>query len=75
MELINKTINNEAWREYDYNGRVYRITNPVSLHYRPEGTTHRVVDGEGVTHCVPAPGFFGCALRWQGVAGSPAVSF
>lgn len=51
--------------EYDFGGRVYRIGNPVELYTRPGGTTHRVVDSAGVVHCVPAPGIFGCVLRWQ----------
>lgn len=57
----------EEWREYDFGRRVYRIDKPVTLWTRPGGTTHRVLDSEGVTHCVPAPGQFGCALRWNGV--------
>lgn len=56
----------EEWREYDFSGRVYRIENPVTLWFRPGGTTHRVLDAKGVTHCVPVPGEFGCVLRWVG---------
>ncbi len=56
----------EEWREYDFGGRFYRIEKPVSVEYRPGGSTHRVTDAEGVVHCVPAPGFQGCALRWKG---------
>lgn len=59
-----KAITDEQWREYDFGGRVYRIENPVALYVRPGGTTHRVVDAAGVTHCVPAPGYNGCVLRW-----------
>lgn len=55
----------EIWREYDFGGRVYRIENPVDLYFRPGGETHRVVDSEGVVHCVPAPGIHGCVLRWK----------
>ncbi len=59
-------LSSEDWREYSFNGRdePYRIDEPVSLYYRIGGTTHRVVDGAGVTHCVPAPGHMGCVLRW-----------
>lgn len=57
----------EEWREYDFNGRVYRILNPVSVSFRPGGATHRVIDSEGIVHCVPAPGTGDCVLRWKGV--------
>lgn len=63
----------EEWREYDFGGRVYRIENPVKLVTRKAGTTHRVVDANGVTHCVPAPGVNGCVLRWKGT--TAPVSF
>lgn len=56
----------EEWREYDFGGRIYRIERPVSVHFRDGGTTHRVVDSDGVVHCVPAPGQNGCVLRWSG---------
>jgi len=54
----------EDWREYDFGGRVYRIDNPKSVYIGT--TTHRVVDQDDIAHCVPAPGFNGCALRWKG---------
>ncbi len=66
MSLIENDISNEAWREYDFGDRVYRIENPKTVFLRPGGTTHRVVDAENVTHCVPAPGQQGCVLRWTG---------
>jgi hypothetical protein len=56
----------EAWREYDFGGRIYRIENPVRVQFRPRGRTHRVTDSVGVVHCVPAPGEDGCVLRWLG---------
>lgn len=62
--LIKKDLTVEAWREYDFGGRVYRIDNPIELYYRPGGETHRVVVEGGITHCVPAPGVHGCVLRW-----------
>jgi hypothetical protein len=64
-DIIRKDITTELYREYDFGGRVYRIDFPVTLYYREGGTTHRVVDGKGVAHCVPIPGAFGCVLRWQ----------
>lgn len=60
------SLKTEAWREYDFGGRVYRIENPKALYFRDGGTTHRVLDADGKRcHCVPAPGFNGCVLRWQ----------
>lgn len=56
----------EKWREYDFGGRVYRIDHPASVQFRTGGSTHRVTDADGVVHCVPAPGFNGCVLRWSG---------
>ena len=56
----------EEWREYDFGGRVYRIPSPVSVEFRSDGQTHRVVDADGIVHCVPAPGVNGCVLRWKG---------
>ena len=56
----------EQWREYDFDGRVYRIDTPVSVTFKPDSTTHRVTDAQGIVHCVPAPGHHGCVLRWQG---------
>jgi hypothetical protein len=56
----------EAWREYDFCGRVYRIEKPVSVQFRPGGETHRVTDADDIVHCVPAPGNNGCVLRWSG---------
>lgn len=62
---MNKSdLSAEQWREYDFGGRVYRIADPVALYMRLGGSTHRVLDGAGVVHCVPAPGVSGCVLRW-----------
>jgi hypothetical protein len=63
-------IKSEVWREYEFGGRVYRIENPQQLWLGK--TTHRVLDGEGITHCVPAPGCQGCVVRWKA---DPPVSF
>ncbi len=68
-------ISHELWREYDWNGRVYRIVNPTMLFLRPGGSTHRVVDLNGVVHCVPSVGVFGCVLRWKNPDGKPPVNF
>lgn len=71
-DLTEKDISSEVWREYDFGGRVYRIEMPKKLYSRAGGTTHRVVDESGVTHCCPAPGVDGCVVRWKA---DPPVSF
>lgn len=58
-----KDLSKETWREYDFDGRVYRIHSPMQLWIG--STTHRVLDVNGVVHCVPAPGENGCVLRWK----------
>lgn len=68
-----KDLSKEAWREYDFGGRVYRIEAPHQLFIGT--TTHRVLDSKGVVHCVPAPGEKGCALRWQPKDASEPVQF
>lgn len=73
--LTKGSLTDEQWREYEFGGRVYRITRPRTLYFSRTGTTHRVVDSKGVVHCVPAPGVHGCALRWLPKAGMPKVRF
>lgn len=74
-ELIEKSLTTEEWREYDFGGRVYRITKPKKLIYRQGGETHRVVGTDGVVHCVPAPGVNGCVLRWLSTDPEKPVEF
>lgn len=74
-DLITRAIIDEEWREYDFGGRVYRIENPKTLSYRPNGTTHRIVGEGNVVHCVPSPGIGGCVLRWHTKPNCPAVLF
>jgi hypothetical protein len=74
-ELESRDISAELWREYDFGGRVYRINSPSSLYTRKGGTTHRVVDKDGVVHCVPAPGVNGCVLRWKNLDPKKPVTF
>ncbi len=73
--LIEADLTVEAWREYDFAGRVYRIDAPKTLFTRPGGTTHRVVDSKNVTHCLPAPGQQGCVLRWTGHNDTSGTTF
>ncbi len=68
-ELKTLDITCEEWREYEFGPAdfrtTYRINAPVSFSFREGGTTHRVVDGVGIVHCVPIPGREGCVLRWK----------
>lgn len=73
-DLQKYDISTEAWREYDFSGRIYRVVG-VTLYTRPGGTSHRVVDEAGVVHCLPAPGQQGCVLRWQTKDPSKPVDF
>lgn len=75
--LVNYDLSGEEWREYEFGARgarvTYRINNPISLVIGV--TTHRVVDDQGIIHCVPVVGRFGCVLRWKVRAGSESVLF
>jgi len=71
MEL--KDISDEQWREYEFSGIVYRINEPFSLAVGL--TTHRVVGPGNIVHCVPAPGYHGCVLRWCPKPGANPVAF
>lgn len=62
-------ISSEAFRIYAYaDGKRFRINAPVSL-YVLEGGSHRVVDGDGMTHR-PTPGWL--AISWKPKPGEPA---
>ncbi len=60
-------ISTERYREYvQADGTTYRIDNPVALYRREGGTTHRVVDVEGVVHCVPCGALHpAVVIRWK----------
>lgn len=73
--LIEKDLTVELWREYDFGGRVYRIDNPKKLFLRNNGTTHRIVTENNITHCLPAPGINGCVLRWKSREDNKPVNF
>lgn len=74
-ELRSFDLQGELWREYDFGGRVYRIEAPLTLWLRDGGTHHRVLDSEGVVHCLPEPGVYGCVLRWQNRPELPPCRF
>lgn len=71
--MESRDISKELWREYDFDGRAYRIENPKELFMGT--TTHRVVDANGVVHCAPAPGQQGCVVRWMPRDVSEPVQF
>jgi hypothetical protein len=73
--LVPCDLTSELYREYEWpaRGDAYRIDSPQQLFVG--ATTHRVVDAKGVVHCVPAPGFHGCVIRWKSRDGSSPVQF
>lgn len=74
-------LNDELYREYEWRDPVtgeaiiYKIDKPVALYYERGHTCHRVVDSKGVTHCIPAVGYFGCVLRWKVKPNENPVAF
>lgn len=68
-------LTSEAWREYDFDGRTYRIERPQALYYRPAGSTHRILDSNGVVHCIPFGKGTGSVLRWENFDKSKPVNF
>ena len=66
-------LTKEQWREYDWDGRVYRIFAPSELFIGK--TSHRVVDATGIVHLCPAPGERGCVVRWQPKNAAEPVQF
>ena len=74
-DLSQHSIETELWREYEFGGIVYRINQPKTLYYRRGGTTHRILTSDGIVHCVPAPGFNGCVLRWKNADATQPINF
>jgi hypothetical protein len=67
-----KDLTIEAYREYDTGARVYRINAPVALYYKNGGSTHRVVDSDGVVHCITyGPRNPSVVLRWKNKGTDP----
>lgn len=69
MALNECDISHEEWREYEWINKqgqkvIYRIDKPDRLFTRHGGSTHRVSDSNGTTHCIPAPEVYGCVIRW-----------
>lgn len=74
-KLNEKDLTSECWREYDFGGRVYRIDLPKRLFYNSHGAFHRILDEQGIVHCVPAPGEHGCVIRWKPKDSKNPVAF
>lgn len=70
-----KDISSEEWREVECNGITYRIDNPTTLITRKGGSTHRVIDANGVVHCYAAPETGKTILRWKAKEGTAPVKF
>lgn len=74
-------ISAEEWRQYEWidpaTGKQvrYRITDAVEVYMYVGSKTHRVVDKDGVAHCVPSVGMYGCVLKWKNKPGIPPVQF
>jgi hypothetical protein len=74
-EIKRYDLDDYEYRDYDFEGRVYRIDKPVAFFWAPGHTTHRVLDANGVVHIVPAPGERGCVLRYRKTEGHDPVKF
>lgn len=68
-ELKQYDLRCELYREYTIlvggDWYTYRIDGPVALYIRPNGTTHRVEDTNGVVHCIPFGTGCPTILRWM----------
>jgi hypothetical protein len=74
-EYTERDISVEQWREIITDGNVYRIDNPMKLITRAGGSTHRVVDDKGITHCYPAPETGKSIIRWLAKDSDKPVAF
>jgi hypothetical protein len=74
-------VGDEDWREYNFvdpdSGKrvTYKIIEPKEVYFYNGSSTHRVVDNNGVVHCVPSVGRMGCVLTWKPKSGKPAVAW
>jgi hypothetical protein len=73
---VQADISDEEWRVVVYpDGSHYVIPDPVTLIYRKGGSTHRVIDKNGVVHCYAAPETGKSVIQWKAREGKPAVRF
>lgn len=78
-------LTGEDWREYVWScdrdtEHVHRINKPAKLFLKkyPDGrpgTTHRVLDADGIVHIVPAIGLLGCVVRCKPKDAASPVRF
>jgi len=52
---------------------VYRIDTPQVGYISTDGTNMAIVDGNGLVHDVPMPGYEGAVHRWEVTSGSTPV--
>jgi hypothetical protein len=68
-QLISNDLSGEEYREYHFGKGgdhwVHRIDGPKTLYRRSGGTTHRVLDAEGLVHIVPCIGPMGCVVTFK----------
>ena len=79
-ELIEKgyqafDISDEKFRHVIIEGNTHVIKEPQWLIMRPGGSTHRVVDANGMTHCYVAPESGKSFVRWKVKSGKNPVAF
>ena len=54
--IVPNDVSSEIFRTYHYgDGTSYTIHRPKQLYLLSGGSSHRVVDGDGVTHCPRRP--------------------
>ncbi len=62
-------LKNELYREYNLSSGPYRVYSPISLWIGK--TTHRVLDKEGIVHCIPKE----VVITWKPIDKEKPVSF
>jgi|GEM_PF-3137536 len=68
-------ISDEEYRVVITNDLVHRIDNPKTLVLRKGGSTHRVIDQQGLVHCYAAPETGKSILQWKARPGKQDVIF
>jgi hypothetical protein len=79
MQLTNNpgltfsSLKDELFRVYEFaDGSSVKIESPQALNYNAKSGGHRVLDGNGVSHYIPAGWNH---LYWKVRKGSPAFAF
>lgn len=72
-KYITADISDEEYRTIVTKEQTYKIENPVTLIFRKGGSTHRVVDANGLVHCYPAPETGKSILQWKAKEGKSPV--